>query len=249
MIQYRKILELHDEGISLRGISTSTSNSWQKVTEVIESAKKKGLTCPLDEEMNDKWIEEFLFPEKSLEASGRQPIDFEYIHKELAKPNVTLSLLHYEYDAKSRANNKIPYSYRSFSRFYSNYAQKYKATLRIRRKPGEILEVDWAGSTAFIIDRDTGEKVKAYVFVATLPCSQLSYAEAALSMDLHSWIGAHIRAYEYFGGATQIVVSDNLKTGVTKHTSRELVLNPTYKEMANHYDTIVMPARIRSTKD
>ena len=54
MIQYRKILELHDEGISLRGISTSTGNSWQKVTEVIELAKRKGLTCPLDEEMNDK---------------------------------------------------------------------------------------------------------------------------------------------------------------------------------------------------
>jgi len=212
-------------------------------------AMRKSLTCPLDEEMDDKWIEDFLFPEKSLEASGRQPLDFDYIHKELAKPNVTLSLLHHEYEAESRANNKIPYSYRSFIRHYDEYAQKHKATLRIRRKPGEILEVDWAGTTAFIIDRDTGEKVKAYIFVATLPCSQLSYAEAFLSMNLQSWISAHIHAYEYFGGVTQIVVSDNLKTGVTKHTSRELVLNPTYKEMANHYDTIIMPARVRSPKD
>lgn len=65
----------------------------------------------------------------------------------------------------------------------------------------------------------------------------------------YSWIVAHIHAYEYIGGATQIVVSDNLKTGVTKHTSRELVLNPTYKEMADHYNTIVMPARVRSPKD
>lgn len=95
MIHYRKILELQDEGISMRGISSSTGNSRQKVTEIIELAKKKGLICPLDEEMDDKWIEEFLFPEKSLEAFGRQPLDFEYIHKELAKPNVTLSLLHY----------------------------------------------------------------------------------------------------------------------------------------------------------
>ncbi|MER2457636.1 IS21 family transposase [Bacillus subtilis] len=248
MIHYRKILELHDEGISLRGIAASTGNSRQKVTEVIQLAEKKGLMCPLDEEMYDKWIEEFLFPEKSLE-SGRQPLDFEYIHKELDKPNVTLSLLHHEYQAESRANNKIPYSYRSFVRHYSRYAQKYKATLRIRRKPGEIMEVDWAGSTAFIIDRDTGEKIKAYIFVATLPCSQLSYAEATLSMDLHSWIDVHIHAYDYFGGVTQIVVPDNLKTGVTKHTSRELVLNPTYREMADYYSTIIMPARVRSPKD
>lgn len=109
--------------------------------------------------------------------------------------------------------------------------------------------MDWAGSTAFIIDRDTGEKIKAYIFVATLPCSQLSYAEATLSMDLHSWIDVHIHAYDYFGGVTQIVVPDNLKTGVTKHTSRELVLNPTYREMADYYSTIIMPARVRSPKD
>ncbi|MFT9496548.1 MULTISPECIES: IS21 family transposase [Bacillota] len=249
MIHYRKILELNDEGVSLRGIAASTGNSRQKVSEVIELARKKGVECPLEEEMNDRWIEEFLYPEKTMEGSGRQPLDFEYIHKELAKPNVTLSLLHHEYEAGSRANNAIPYSYRSFVRYYGNYAQKHKATMRIRRKPGEIMEVDWAGSTLFFIDRDTGEKVKAYVFVATLPCSQFSYAEATLSMDQHSWINAHIHAYEYFGGVTQIVVSDNLKTGVTKHTSRELVLNPTYKEMANHYSTIVMPARVRSPKD
>jgi transposase len=249
MIHYRRILELQDEGISLRGISASTGNSRQKVTEVIQMAQKKGLICPLEEEMDDKWIEDFLFPEKAFEASGRQPIDFEYIHNELAKPNVTLSLLHYEYEAKSRANNKIPYSYRSFVRYYGRYAQKYKATLRIRRKPGEIMEVDWAGSTCFIIDRDTGEKVKAYIFVATLPCSQLSYAEATLSMDLHSWINAHVHAYEYFGGVTQIVVPDNLKTSVTKHALSELVLNPSYKDLANHYNTIVMPARVRRPKD
>jgi len=249
LINYRKILELHDEGISLRGIAASTGNSRQKVTEIIRLAEKKGLVCPLEEEMTDKWIEEFLFPEKTLEASGRQPLDFDYIHQELAKPNVTLSLLHHEYEADCRANHKIPYSYRSFLRHYSRYADKYKATLRIRRKPGEIMEVDWAGSTSFIIDRDSGEKVKAYVFVATLPCSQLSYAEATTSMNLHSWVTAHNNAFKYFGGTTQIVVPDNLKASVTKHTTRELVLNPTYREMADYYNTVVMPARVRMPKD
>jgi len=68
-------------------------------------------------------------------------------------------------------------------------------------------------------------------------------------MDLHSWIDAHIHAYDYFRGITHIVVPDNLKTGVTKHTSRELVLNPTYREMADHYSTIIMPSRVRSPKD
>lgn len=96
MNHYRNILELNDEGISLRGIAASTGHSRQKITEVIGLAEKKGLVCPLEEEMTDKWIEEFLFPEKTLEASGRQQLNFDYIHEELAKPNVTLSLLHHE---------------------------------------------------------------------------------------------------------------------------------------------------------
>lgn len=249
MLQYSRILRLKEEGFSLRSIASSTGHSRQKITEVIERAEMKGLIAPLDEEMDDKWLEGFLFPEKSLESSGRQPLKFDYIHGELAKPNVTLSLLHHEYEADCRMNNKIPYSYRSFIRHYSNYANKHKATLRIRRKPGEILEVDWAGSTSFIIDRDTGEKLKAYVFVATLPCSQLSYAEATLSMNLASWITAHNHAYEYFGGSTQIIIPDNLKASVTKHTLQELVLNPTYREMADHYKTVVMPARVGAPKD
>ncbi|WP_245975349.1 hypothetical protein [Oceanobacillus chungangensis] len=78
------------------------------------------------------------------------------------------------------------------------------------------MEVDWEGSTAFIIDRDTGEKLKEYIFVSTLPSSQLFYTEATLSMDLQAWITAHNHAFEYFGGTTQIIVPDNLKATVTK---------------------------------
>lgn len=184
MLRYSAILKLKEQGLSLRSIAASTGNSRQKVTEVIDRATEKGLMGPFDDDMTDKWIEEFLFPERTLESSGRHPIDFDYVHRELAKPNVTLSLLHHEYELECRTNKRIPYSYRSFVRHYSAYANKHKATLRIRRKPGEVMEVDWAGSTTFIIDRDTGEKVKVYIFVATLPCSQLSYAEASLSMDL-----------------------------------------------------------------
>ncbi|CAM3130660.1 hypothetical protein [Sporolactobacillus spathodeae] len=91
MIHYRRILELHNEGISLRGIAASTGNYCQKVTEIIQLAKKKGLSCPLEDEMTNQWIEDFIFPEKALEASGRHPLNFDRIHAELSKPNVTLS--------------------------------------------------------------------------------------------------------------------------------------------------------------
>jgi len=249
MFPYRKILELHGDHVSLRNIAKIVQHSRQKVTEVIKTAERKGVKLPLREEMTDKWLEEFLFPEKRQEASGRHIMDFERVHTDLAKPNVTLTLLHDEYVREAKSVGKVPYAYRTFAEQYHAYSKKHKATMRIKRKPGEIMEVDWAGSTLFFTNPDTGEKVKVYVFIATLPCSQLFYVEGSLRMDLPSWISLHRHAFEYYGGTPQIVVPDNLKTGVTKHTRKEIILNPTYAEMADHYNTLIMPARVRAPKD
>lgn len=88
MYPYRKILELHANNVSLRSIALMMQHSWQKVTEIIELAKQKGVKIPLEEEMTNPWLEDFLYPEKKQESSGRHLMDFEYIHKELARPNV-----------------------------------------------------------------------------------------------------------------------------------------------------------------
>jgi len=121
--------------------------------------------------------------------------------------------------------------------------------MRIRRKPGELLEVDWAGTTLSVLDSYTGRRIPVYVFIATLPCSQLFYVEGSYRMDLPSWIKLHQHTFDYFGGVPKIVVPNNLKTGVTKHTSKELILNKTYAEMARHYDAIITPARVRAPRD
>lgn len=249
LIQYRKILEMHSEGASLRRIAASTGHSRQKITETIKIATERKITLPPTEQMDDKWLEGFLFPEKLPESKGRHLPDFESIHQELAKPNVTLSLLHYEYETFCRANNKLPYAYRTFCQYYTEYAQKHKATLRIKRKPGEILEVDWAGSTLSVFDSITGEEIKAYVFVATLPCTQLSYAEAFFSMESASWVTAHNNAFQYFGGTPKILVPDNLKVGVIHNRKDDIKLNRTYQELADHYGCIVIPTRVSSPKD
>ena len=106
MIHYRKIMELADDEVSLRAISARTGqNGRSKVTEILQLAKEKGLNCPLSEEMDDQWIEEFLYPHKAIENSGYGMIDFDQVHKELARPNVTLSLLHHEYEVNCRTMN------------------------------------------------------------------------------------------------------------------------------------------------
>ena len=137
----------------------------------------------------------------------------------------------------------------NFVNTIGEYANVTKATMHIDRKPGEQLEVDWAGKTATIIDRDTGEIINAYVFVAVLSCSQYAYVEAFLSQNQESWLAAHVNAYNFFGGVTRILIPDNLKTGVEKASWYTPVINKTYHEMAEHYGTAVIPARVRKPKD
>lgn len=139
--------------------------------------------------------------------------------------------------------------YTQFCKYYREYANVTKATMHIDRKPGELLEVDWAGKTATIIDRNTGEAIDAYVFVAALSSSQYAYVEAFLSMNQESWIATHVNAYQFFGGVTRILVPDNLKTGVEKVSWYTPVINKTYHDMDEHYGTAVIPARVRRPKD
>jgi len=218
------------------------------VANVIKLAGEKSIGWETAKTLSVNALAEILFPSIEKQVVYKIP-DWNYIHKEMAKSGVTISLLWAEYCEQCRQSGEIPYKTTQFYKHYSDFVQKTKATMRIGRKPGEIMEVDWAGQTAFIRNTDTGQPMKAYIFVAVLPYSGYSYVEAFLSQEQASWIQAHVNAYEHFGGVTRILVPDNLKTGITKHTRHELIINKTYQEMAEHYRTAIIPTRVRSPKD
>ena len=111
------------------------------------------------------------------------------------------------------------------------------------------MQVDWAGDTLSVYDSVTGEITPAYLFIAVLPCSCYIYAEATADMKLENWLNCHVHAYEYFGGVTRLLIPDNLKTGVTKNKRYETVLNRSYQELAEYYDTAIVPARVEHPKD
>ncbi|AKL93673.1 transposase y4bL/y4kJ/y4tB [Clostridium aceticum] len=248
MTKYREILRLHSQGISQRGIAASCQCSRNTVSAVIKRADECGISWPFQKDMSDGQLQELMFPEKALPTSRKIP-DCEYIHKEMAKSGVTLSLLWNEYCEECRLIGEIPLMYSQFCRYYHRYANTKKATMYIHRKPGEQMEVDWAGQTAEIVDRNTGDVLVAYVFVAVLSCSQYAYVEAFLSQNQENWIAAHVNAYKFFGGITRILVPDNLKTGVDRISWYTPTINKTYHEMAEHYGTAVIPARVRKPKD
>ncbi|MBM7581165.1 IS21 family transposase [Jeotgalibacillus terrae] len=249
MVKYREILRLHAQGISQRGIASSTSNSRNTIREVLKRAEECQTKWPLEEGMTDQDLQALLFPEKHTSIDFRRKPDCNLIHKELAKPGVNLTLLWEEYSLSCRSSEEIPYSYRQFCRVYHDYARKTKATMRIKRKPGELLEVDWAGQTMSLKDQLTGEDISVYIFVSALPCSQYAYVEGFLSMNAEAWITAHIHAFQFYGGVPRVIVPDNLKTGVVKASRYEPIIHTGYQEMAEHYQTTIVPARVRHPKD
>lgn len=99
------------------------------------------------------------------------------------------------------------------------------------------------------MDTNTSEQTLAYLFVSVLPYSGYVYAEAFRDEKREAWIYAHVNAYRFYGGVTRILIPDNLKTGVMKNTKSETALNRSYREMAEHYGTALIPARPRTPKD
>ena len=158
---------------------------------------------------------------------------------------MTLQLLWDEY----KQGNPDGYQYSQFCRIYHQWAEKLDPCLRQEYRAGEKLFVDYAGQTMPIVDSITGVITEAQIFVATLGASNYTFAEASLSQDLPSWIECHIHAFEFFGGVAEILVPDNLRSAVTRSCRYEPDLNATYREMAEHYGTVIIPARVGKPRD
>ncbi len=250
LLDYRNILRVsNDPDKSLRTMELELHSSHHTIRKVQEAAEKAGISWPLPDTVTNEILMELLFPKEYQKTALYVLPNYPYIHAELARKGINLTILWEEYCVNCNTAGKVPYMYTQYCEKYRQWARATKATMRIQHKPGDTMEVDWAGATLDIHDPVTGEVTKAYLFVAVLPCSCFTYAEACDDMKLENWLSCHVHAYNYFGGVTRLLVPDNLKTGITKNTRYETVLNRTYQEMAEHYNTAIVPTRVRRPQD
>jgi transposase len=172
-------------------------------------------------------------------------LDFADIHHQLKRKGVTRQLLWEEYSASHPAG----YGYTQFCVLYRDWRSRLKLSMRQTHRAGEKLFVDYCGPTVPIVNVATGEVREAQVFVAVLGASNYTYAEATWTQSLPDWIGSHTRAFAFFGGTPQLIIPDNLKSGVTRACRYEPLLNTSYAEMLAHYGTAAMPARPYKPRD
>ncbi len=245
MSKIREILRLRwSLEMSQSEVAGSCNCSASTVARTVELGKKAGLSWPLPENWDDARLQAELYPKLPV-AQRRSEPDFKQVHLQLGRKGVTLSLLWQEY----RAQCPEGYGYSSFCNLYRKWRGKLEVSMRQSHKPGEKLFVDYAGQRPLVYNALTGEAKKVSIFVAALGVSQLIYAEATEDEKLPSWMKSHQNAFDFYGGVTEVLVPDNLKSAVTKPCFYDPDINRSYKELADHYGTVVLPARIRRPKD
>jgi transposase len=245
MRKIREVLRLKADGFSKRRIAASLGISATAAMECVQRARRAGLTWPLPEDLSDQALELRLYPPATINDEQRPLPSWAEIHRELKRPGVTLQLLWQEY----REQHPSGYAYSRFCDLHREWERRLSPTMRQTHIAGEKMFVDYSGTKLQLTDRTTGEVLTAELFVAVLGASNFTYAEATWTQSLPDWIGSHTRALNYFGGVTAVIVSDNLKSGITKACFYDPNVNRTYEEMARHYKTAIVPARPRKPKD
>ena len=248
-IKVKRILELLEKDLSSNEIAKTYNISKHSIQTVRMRASALGVSYEKAKEQSEEELYELFFPDRAYTQNIYHLPDYEYVQKELRKVGVTLKLLHDEYAEDCRKSGKIAVGYSKFCKDYGKFTGTRNFANHIIHKPGDRIEVDWSGPTMSYYDRKRRKSVTVYLFVADLVYSRLAYVEPTLRMDQMSWMNCSIDMWEFYGGASRIIVCDNLKPGVVTHPKEgEVVLNSEYEALASYYRTAILPAAVKAPR-
>jgi transposase len=233
-------------GRSHREVAQSLEIGLGTVSGVERRARAAGLDWAQVEALSEDGLAGRLYGRPEVAGQRVRPWpDCAVLHAERRKPGVTLELLHLEYLER----HPDGYRYTQFCEIYRRWVKRRGLSMRQVHHAGEKCFVDYAGKKPTIIDTTTGEVITVELFVAVLGASNYTYAEATRTQQVPDWIASHQRAFQFFGGVTRAVVPDQLKSGVTRACRYEPGVQRTYEEFAQHYGTVILPARPAKPRD
>lgn len=241
-----EVLRLFFSGrLKQRAIARSVKCSRPTVAEYLARAEKAGITdWEQVQVMNEEHLERLLFGQGPPKKTGSRTPDWNAIHAELKRPGVTRELLWQEY------RQEIPdgYGRSQFNALYAAWKKKLSPVMRQAHRAGEKMFVDYCDGLA-LTDPLTGELIPTQLFVAALGASSYTFAEATRTQQVPDWLESHVHAFEFYGGVATLTIPDNLRSGVSRACRYEPELNPSYRDLAEHYGTCVIPARVRKPRD
>jgi transposase len=241
----REILRLRADGFSEREIASSVGVARSSIQICLWRAERAGIGWPIPEGLDDRALEERLYPRPKPGVEVHPTPDFDWIERELKRKHVTRRQLWREY----LAQNPDGLKYTAFCVKYRRWRATRGVTMSLTHIPGDRLFVDYAGDPVLYTDPATGIVQKAWIFVAVWAYSSLMYAEATRTQKSPDWLGAHVRALEAFGVAPRAITPDNCKTAVDKARRYDPEFNRSYSDFAQTYRLAVLPARVRRPRD
>ena len=248
MQKTRQVLRLRSQGKGLKAISSLVGIARNTVKKYLSRLSESGLDLEAALALSDLDLQSLLQDKAIVPISTKQEILEGLLPiycKRLKRKGVTKEMLHQEYKSKYPDG----YSCSGFCRHIQLYEQTHKSVMHLEHKAGDKLYIDFAGQKLSIIDIDTGEVIPVEVFVAILPCSQLTYVEAVASQRKEDLILACEHTLQYLEGVPQVIVPDNLRSAVTKSSKYEAVINEDFASFADHYACTVIPARAYKPRD
>lgn len=232
MQMQQQILELHKRGYSVRRIARCLKKSRKTVTKYI--ARDVTSVCPQPQDT-------LVVASFGRVDSWRSNVDWPHVMEQRRKG------ISYKTLFKESAPNGVSY-WLFWNTLRALVPPEVRTTVHLVHKPGEKTQVDYKDGIE-IFDRATGKSKKCCLFVGVLAFSKLTFAEATLSQKKESFIASHERMWDYFGGVSEYVVPDNLKSAVAKAHLYDPDINPTFCDYANHANFAVLPARPESPRD
>ena len=247
MLKIKEILRLKCEAkLSNRKIARVLNISHSVVNDYVREFNKANKQYEDIVKLNDKEV--LLVFKATRETTSKYPIpDFAKVHIELRNKIVTLALLHEEYI--DTCPNKQGFGYTWFCNQYKAYSKKINPSMHLVHKAGEKIFIDFSGKTVDIVNPENGVITVAELFIGVLPASGYPFVQAIASQKKRDFIDAHCDMFEYFGGVSELLVPDNLKSAVTKADNYDPDVNTDYAAMARYYATAVMPTRGYKPKD
>ncbi len=254
MRKIREILRLHFESqLTQRQISASSGVSKGTVSEYLRRAAAAGLTWQAAKEMAETEVELRLFRLVGRsEPPSRSAVDMAWVHREMRRVGVTLTLLWSEYAAAVKDGpsvGAVPYGYSQFCELYARYQGHVDVTMRQEHKAGEKVFIDYSGKRPCIHDAVTGEVIAVELFVAVMGASNFTFAEATRTQAKRDFCASTVRLFEFLGATPRVAVPDQLRSAVKGPDRYDPEINPTYAELSQHYDVAIVPARAGEPRD
>lgn len=240
-MEIRSLIILKLKGISNRKAADFLKTNRKTVDSYVSHFKALNFSYQELMELDEAALRDLFTENSQTEKQRYESLSSQFLHfqKELARPGGTLQELWKVYFEE----NPKGYKYTQFALHFRNWKKLNKHSGKLIHKAGEKLFIDFCGKKPYYVDKNTGEQIEVEVFIAVLPCSQYTFVKAVPSQKREDLINCMESCLRWLGGVPQAIVSDNLKSAVSKGSKYAPVINKTFDGFAQHYGCVVDPAR------